>query len=917
MRVRILLCVAIVVILASVARAQCRVEGVARRADGTPLAGASVRMDGPDLRVPLTTTTTADGHYGFDNVKAGIWVRIVVSQGGRPLAQAFTLVTRWVETVNIEASPASSIPTVGAEIDPEGGPSGDIRGMVRSLDGQAVAGARVTIAGTSVGTTSDSAGRYAFAKLRAGILLELEASAPGFAHATGQVTVPTGGRTHLDFALKSVPTTPAASGSLNVLDRTSDTSDFVVRPEQVASVPSIGRKDLDRALQLLPGVAGSLENSSEFRVRGGTPDQNLVTWDGFTLYPSRHLFGAFSAFNMEAVQDAQFSKTAFDAADGGRLGGAVRFSGRSSTGSRPNGIVDLSVLGAGALFSTPLGDHASFLVAGRRSFPKSYYDDLIDLAAGGGNPSARSQPARFSGGAFQSTPTSSFDDLNAKLYLALTGRNRLSLSVYNGREDVNNSRYLQLPAPSTDFAVPATPALPADALVDASDIEHWTGRGMSAVWTRAWSPTASTTVSIGHSEFTSSLDRAFLLTSATAGGDYSFVAGRGGSSGLRDSNQIRDTTVRLANSIKIGFGHALSIGGDVTAMDVSSSIQIEGLQPGNAVAPSSTLFSLYNETDSGHVTSVYAQDAWRPVTHLVVSPGIRATHYDLADATYFEPRAHGTYQLQPWLQLKGGWSLEHQMINLITCEDVLHGDGTFWALANGSAIPVPRAQQIVAGGSVETAGLRVDLEGFYKALDDLTTLAPRLVPGQGPPAGSNFLYHGSARARGIELLLQQETEKNSLWASYTLSQVNDTYPTLEAATFPASQDQTHELKVADTLRIRKGWSVSGAWVVSTGRPFTPASSVEPVWFPSGISLYHVIVGSKNSDRLPPYHRLDIATQHDFHLRGVRGTVGVAVLNVYNRKNVLFRDLEPVGSTLAVNDITQMARVVNVFFRVGL
>ena len=31
------------------------------------------------------------------------------------------------------------------------------------------------------------------------------------------------------------------------------------------------------------------------------------------------------------------------------------------------------------------------------------------------------------------------------------------------------------------------------------------------------------------------------------------------------------------------------------------------------------------------------------------------------------------------------------MINLITCEDVLHGDATFWALANGSAIPVPRA----------------------------------------------------------------------------------------------------------------------------------------------------------------------------------------------------------------------------------
>ena len=65
-------------------------------------------MDATELPVALTTTTTADGHYGFDNVKAGIRVRIVTSQGGRPLAQAFTLVTLLVETVDLEASPAAS-----------------------------------------------------------------------------------------------------------------------------------------------------------------------------------------------------------------------------------------------------------------------------------------------------------------------------------------------------------------------------------------------------------------------------------------------------------------------------------------------------------------------------------------------------------------------------------------------------------------------------------------------------------------------------------------------------------------------------------------------------------------------------------------------------------------------------------------
>jgi ferric enterobactin receptor len=916
-RLRTLLYIAIVVTLPSVALAQCRVEGFARRTDGTPLAGASVRMEGFDLPVSLTTTTTADGHYRFDNVKAGIRVRILVSEGGRTLAVAFPLITQAVETVDIAMAPASSTPAANGELNPGGGLYGDVGGMVRSPDGHAIAGARVTVAGTSLGTTSDSAGRYLFAKLRAGLLLELEASAPNFARATEQVTVPTGGRAHADFSLALVPAVFGAGESLKVFDRSSDMSDFVVRPEHAGSVPSIGRKDLDRVLQLLPGVAASRENSSEFRVRGGAPDQTLVTWDGFTLYPARHLFGAFGGFNVEAIQEAHISKTAFDAADGGRLGGTVRFVGRSSTGSRPNGIVDLNALGAGAVFSTPLGGRSSFLVAARQSFPKSYYDDLIDLAAGGGNPSARSQPARYSGGAFKSTPTSTFDDLNAKLDLGLTGKNRLSLSVYNGREDVNNSRYLQLPGLGSDFGVPASPALPPDALVNASDLEHWTGRGMSAVWTRTWSPAASTTVSIGHSEFTSSLDRASLLTSATSGGDYSFMAGRGGSTGVRTSNRIRDTTARLANSINLGFGHALSIGGDVTAIDVSSGVLIEGLQTANAANPSSALFSLYNEDDSGQVISVYAQDAWRPAAKLVVSPGIRATHYDLVDGTLFEPRVHGTYQLRRRVQLKGGWSIEHQVINQITREDFLHGDETFWALANGSAIPVPRSKQFVVGATVEGEGLILSVEGFYKALDDLTILAPRLALGQKPSAAKNFLYQGSERARGVEFLLQQDRDENSFLASYTLSETNDTYPTLEALTFPASQDQTHEIKVADTVRINEKWSATGALVVSSGRPFTPAWGFEPMWFPTGISLSHVVLGPKNSDRLPLYHRIDISMQRDFVVQGFRGTVGVAVLNVDNMKNVSFRNLEPIGSGLAVHDIMLMARVVNVFLRLRL
>ena len=51
-------------------------------------------------------------------------------------------------------------------------------------------------------------------------------------------------------------------------------------------LPSLGERDLFRPFQLLPGVSGSNEASSGLYVRGGTPDQNRIEYDGFRVYQS-------------------------------------------------------------------------------------------------------------------------------------------------------------------------------------------------------------------------------------------------------------------------------------------------------------------------------------------------------------------------------------------------------------------------------------------------------------------------------------------------------------------------------------------------------------------------------------------------------------------------------------------------------
>jgi ferric enterobactin receptor len=920
MRARVLLCIPIVLLLlAAEARAQCRVEGVVRLADGTPVAGALVRIEAPDYKQPLTTTSDADGRYVFAEVKPGIRVRIVAVQAGRTVAEEFGLITLRVETLDLKARPVPDSPSRSEDVIATEGPTGEIAGIVSSAEGRPVLAAHLAIENTTMADASDAAGRYEFRGLRPGIHVQLQASAEGYQLATTEVEVPSGSRARVDFALAAATALERSGSEPSALSMPAQASPIAVSPEQVGGVPSVGRNDVFRALQFLPGVQGSLESSTDLFVRGGTPDQNLVTADGFTLYQFADTFGAFSAFNMDAVQSAEFSKSAFDAGDGGRLSGALRLTGPSNPTDKATGFVDLSALGGSALIDLPFGGRGSLMLAARQTPPASLYNKTLDAFSTGVGVAAHGRIPRFSGGTFTNAPVDpTFRDVNGRFEVKLTAKDRLSMSLYDGRDDADNSRNVGVPAsPSASAIVPVQgPQLPADALVQNSDIQRWTSRGLSGTWTREWSSGASTTVVVARSQYSRSLDQAWRLTSPSTGEDDSFVGGRGGSAAVSDSNHLRETTMRVTSAFGIGFEHALSIGGDVSSFDVDYAAQTEVAQAHAAGAPGSHLTDLLDQSASGRLATLYAQDAWRPLGRLTLSPGVRVAHYDLAGSTYFDPRVSASYQLTPLVQLKGGWNIDHQVINRITREDLVHGDGTFWSLSDGTAITVPRVDQVFAGGSVNVGGVVLDVEGFYKALDGLTMFAPRLAPGVAPDAGNAYLFHGSGTAKGVEGIIQKEARANTLWVSYTLSKVEDSYPALEAEPFLASYDQTHEFKVVDTLRLGRWPSISGAWVIASGRPYTPAKAAETVWFPSGATVSEITFDSKNSARLPAYHRLDLSTERAVRVRAVKASLGATVFNVYKRKNISSYEYEYAGGSFATNEVTMMGRAVNAFLRVG-
>lgn len=626
--------------------------------------------------------------------------------------------------------------------------------------------------------------------------------------------------------------------------------------------------------------------------RSTTSDSQATTYEGFHWYPFSRLFLDFGGLNPEPID-------------------------RLRPGGRPGGAVEVSAFGTAGRVSVPVWGRGSLLVAARHSLPDNLYGDVLDVFDGGTGTAVRDRAPRGSSGVSSVPPAPGFTDVNARLQLTPGRNNRLSFSFYDAREEGNYSRDQPAGSPSADIAVPATLELPSETRIEAGDVQSWKGRGLSGIWGRDWSPGVTTTVVVAKSRFSKTHQQAFFLTDPLTGVDFAIAAGRETSSGLVEENEIRDTTVTLAASVRAGFRHAFDISGEIATLEADAEASTEASRQADSLPRGATvLVPLLQRSTIGRTFTFSGQDTWRPAGRLVVAPGIRLIHYDITGATYVDPRVSASYPVAPRVELNASWSIDHQIASRVTREDREHGDGDFWILADGSQIPVSRVQQVAGGFSVTAPGVRVDTRLFYKRLDHVSLFASRGLTGVAPAAATTRFHQGSGTAAGLEVIVEQQSKRNGLRVTYAAGQSEYLYPTLDAAAFPASDDAGHRLRIADTVPIRAGWSVGGAFVVAQGRPFTPFQTTQQVWFPSGDLAYQALFGTRNSARLPQYHRLDLSTQVDRRFRAVSSTFGVTVFNVYNRDNILFYDYQTVGSAVSVSSVLMMRRAANVFFKVG-
>ncbi|WP_243348477.1 TonB-dependent receptor [Parabacteroides sp. FAFU027] len=684
-------------------------------------------------------------------------------------------------------------------------------------------------------------------------------------------------------------------------------------PLKMSILPSLGEKDIFRTFQLMPGISAANENSSGLYVRGGTPDQSLVLYDGIPIYNVQHLFGFFSAFNSNAIKDIQLYKGGFDAKYGGRLSSVVEITGKEGNQKKFGAMVDVSLMSANAYLEFPLGKNLTFLFAGRHSWQSPLYD-LIYKQSTTSSSGSMAPPKHDGGGPGgghapnETNATSYFYDTNSKITWRPSSKDILSFSTYNGKDYLDNAF-----SPGGMGGPPPGKSSITSMSMTNTDNTQWGNTGISLKWSRNWSNRLYSNALISYSDYVNDRDRTNEGSYYTSSGTYvEFTKGYVEHNGIRDLSQKIDFEYKLSNKQLLSFGF------DHTTNDVRYSyVQNDTL----------TVLSKKNRTN---LTSGYLQDKITLLKNrLELNPGLRYTNYDVTGKNYFEPRFSGSYKVNNQLKLKGSLGRYYQFAKKVTREDVMQGDREFWMMADGTQMPVSSSNLAVAGFAYETKNYLFDVEAYYKKLKDISEYSIRFDQqggGFGPDAETttslsddiNYetkFFTGTGYSKGIDFLLQKKYGNYTGWMGYTISETVNHFPDFGNYDFYASNDVTHEFKIVNTYKWHN-WDFALNWIFASGKPYTRPEGVYEVTLPDGSTKEYFNATVKNGCRLPDYHRMDVAATYNFKLsQKYPCTVNFSIFNLYNRTNIWYKEFQIVNSEVVETNVNYLGILPNVNFSI--
>ncbi|WP_121667226.1 TonB-dependent receptor [Mesonia aquimarina] len=624
--------------------------------------------------------------------------------------------------------------------------------------------------------------------------------------------------------------------------------------KEIKQMPvAMGEADPLKSLLTLPGVTSAGEASSGFNVRGGAADQNLILLDGAPIYGDSHLFGFFSVFNADAIRSLDLYKGGIPSRFGGRVSSVLDV--HQQTGD----YQDFHINGGVGLISSRLmlegpikKEKGSFMVAGRTSYAHLF----LKLA--------------------DNDNSAKFYDLNTKLNYKLNKNNSLHFSGYLGNDvfAINDSF---------------------------SSIYGNTMGNLS--WKHRFSDHINTDLSIFYSDYT------FNLSINEQNFEWE--------SKIKSYGLKYNWNHFLSNSIQLNYGLAANYydfnPGTLNPENEDSQFNFQQLDKKYALEPSAYIDVEHGLTDKLNLrygvrySMFYRFGAQEVNTYANNNPVIYNPTFNIYEEATptgsisygtgekissfdnVEPRLALSYAVNEEQSFKASYNRMAQYLHILS-NTQSPMPMNIWT-PSGPFIKPQLLDQYAIGyfRNFNDKKYSLETEVFYKNVKNRIDY----VEGADLLANNNIervILNGKARAFGMEFLLRKNTGKLTGWIAYTLSRAEQK---TEGRTpeepgiangdwYLSPHDKLHDLSVMANYEYTKKWSFSANFSLQSGQPVT---------YPNGYyelgELHIPNYSSRNENRLPTYHHLDIAatyTPKPQKKKGWQSSWVFSIYNVYNRQN---------------------------------
>jgi ferric enterobactin receptor len=626
---------------------------------------------------------------------------------------------------------------------------------------------------------------------------------------------------------------------------------------KLIDLPMLAETDIFRTLQLLPGVSYT-ENSSGLSIRGGSSDQNLVLFDGQTLYNLSHYYGVVSALNPNVIKDLQIYKGGYDSRFGERVSGIVDITGKSGNQSKPVIYGDVNLLSGNLTAELPLGKKITLLGAVRRSYSDIYSTDFAD---GLFEKNMNWFKGDSSNIVIQTKPSFYFYDYNAKLTYKKSNLETLSLSLYGGKDYYNNSYK------GTSHSM----------TIGAVDNNTWSNYGLSASWLKQWNESFFSNLQTGISGYDNISTNSTTIDGSDApGNNHPFLPDTIDTFNTSNRNKLKDIYLSVRNTYTISNNNQLNFGLLVRENNIYYHKDAE------------KIYVYDNMDQTGWTNSAYIQDRITLFEKLTLKPGFRFSYYNGTKKFYIEPRFSANYKFSDAFSARIATGRYYQFISQVLAQQETGYNKNFWVLADNSTHPEVAANHIITGFTIEKGSFLFDAEGYYKTytgLQEYVFLSQYLKNSdfpnyfqKKPPAPDmsrpSYFITGTGRAYGIDLMMRFKARNYTSWVSYSYGRsFQRFYDVNHGNEIPGVNDQPNQLSWTNMLVAGK-WNFGTVTLYSSGKPYIDFTKN------NGISLPIERV----YNRLPNYFRSDFSVNYNFSLKKARLKTGVTFLNIFNTQN---------------------------------